>query len=60
MEDIAMKKEYIKPVTELVVLQHQCNLLSGSPTNDVPWWDGEGGSRRQGRDLWDEEEGDEE
>ena len=56
-----MKKEYIKPVTELVVLQHQCNLLSGSPTNDVPWWDGEGGSRRQGRDLWDEEEeGDEE
>lgn len=30
-----MKKEYLKPTMTVVMVQHQCSLLAGSPqTND--------------------------
>ena len=39
-----MKKKYMKPSFRVVELQHKCQLLavSGDPTRNVPWWDGEG------------------
>ena len=43
-----MKKKYENPSMRMVELQHQSQLLAGSgdPNRNVPWWDGEGGSRR--------------
>ena len=39
-----MKKKYEMPSVRVIELQHKCQLLavSGDPTRDVPWWDGEG------------------
>ena len=36
------KKEYKKPEMLVVLLQHQCRLLTGSDPYGVPYWDGEG------------------
>ena len=41
--DFESKKEYKKPAMQVVLLQHKCQLLTGS--NDpqgVPYWGGEG------------------
>ncbi|MBP5340008.1 MAG: hypothetical protein J6Z14_12040 [Prevotella sp.] len=50
------KKAYEKPSFRVVELQHKCQILSDSedPKRNVPWWDGEGGSRRT-NDFDDEE-----
>ena len=35
MESKAMKREYMKPTMKVVELQHQHQLLAGSPLNSV-------------------------
>ena len=55
------KRAYEKPSFRVVELQHKCQLLAGSgdPKRNVPWWDGEGGSRQYNGD-WEEEDWEEE
>ena len=36
------KKEYKKPEMQVVLLQHKCQLLTGSDPYGVPYYDGEG------------------
>jgi hypothetical protein len=36
-----MKKKYIKPTQQIIVLQHRTTLLSGSPKNQSPSPDAE-------------------
>ena len=57
-----MKKiTYEKPSITIINLEYTCQILtkSGDPAKDVPWWDGEGGSRQYNGD-WEEEDWEEE
>ena len=52
-----MKKKYMKPSFRVVELRHKCQILanSGEPKRDVPWWEGEAGTRRH-KSVWDDED----
>ena len=55
------KKIYEKPTCKVIKIQ-QHQILCGSPVDPlqpdgVPWWDGEGGTRRfNGFDDWNDED----
>ena len=46
-----MKKQYIKPQTQVILLQQHCQLLAGS-TNSVPMYSDDADVINDGSEVW--------